>query len=96
MRLLHQSNFTMKLEQSQNIYKLAQRFADVTKGKFKRTSQCLQKAEDIFYSGTTEIKSAISNLYVYPVSSFLEINLYCINELFTLSLQKVYLKQIKA
>ncbi len=93
--------FKMKPKPAPNIYKQAQRFADVTnalllRGNINRASRCFLKAEEIFNLGTSEIKNAISNVYVYSVSSYLEINKYSIKDMFPQSLQKEYFKQINS
>jgi hypothetical protein len=91
----------MKIRPEPNIYNQAQRFAEITKilvmtGNIKRLKTCLQKAEDFFNNGTSEIKNAISNVYVFSVSSFMEIHHYSVKELFPQALQKEYYKQINA
>ena len=78
-----------------------QRFADVTKtlimtGNILRAKRCLQRAEDIFNSGTIEIKNAVTNVYVYSVSSFMELHHCNIRNLFPESLQFEYRKQVNA
>ena len=56
----------MKTRSKPNIYKQAQRFADVTKtfiskGNVSRAKKCLQIAEYNFVNGTSQIKNIISN-----------------------------------
>lgn len=78
-----------------------QRFANVTKtlimtGKIKRAKHCLKIAEDLFNHGTNEIKNAVTNVYVFSVSSFMELHKCNIKDLFPTSLNAEYRKQIKA
>lgn len=91
----------MNTKSKPNIYKQAQNFADVTKtliakGNINRTKKCLQIAEEIFVNGTSEVKNAISNIYLYSVSSFMEIHNCNIKGLLPASLQKEYIKQVNA
>lgn len=89
----------MKNKSKQTLYTQMQRFADVTKnliktGNIHRAKLCLQKAEEIFNKGTSEIKNAIVNVYVFSVSTFMEIHHCNIRNLFPESLQSEYKKQI--
>lgn len=91
----------MKAKAIPNIYLQAQRFAEITKdliksGNISRAKRCLQKAEDLFKSGSNEIRNAITNVYLFSVSSFIEIHHYNIRNLFPKTLQSEYLKQINA
>ena len=89
----------MKVESKQNNYKQIERFADVTKklimvGNIQRAKRCLQKADEIFNNGTSEIKNAISNVYVFSVSTFMEIHHCNIKGLLPDNLQKEYYLQV--
>ena len=89
----------MKTQCIPNIYKQAQRFADLTKtlimsGNIQRAKRCLQKAELIFNHGTAEVKNVITNVYVFSVSTFMEIHHCNIRNLFPESLQSEYQKQV--
>lgn len=91
----------MKTQSKPNIYKQAQHFADVTKillsnGNISRAKKCLQIAEEIFVNGTSEVKNAISNIYLYSVSSFLEIHHCNIKGLLPINLKNEYYKQVNA
>ena len=82
-----------------NIYQQMQRFAEVTKtliiqGNIGRAKKCLKIAEGIFNNGTAEIKNAVSNVYVFSVTSFMEIHHCNIRNLFPESLQSEYRKQV--
>ncbi len=89
----------MKTQSIPNIYQQAQRFADITKtliitGNIQRAKHCMQIAEDIFNNGTAEVRNAITNVYVFSVSTFMEIHHCNIRNLFPKSLQLEYQKQI--
>ena len=76
-----------------------QRFAEVTKtliinGNIKRAKRCLATAEEIFNQGTGEIKNAIANVYVFSVTTFMEMHNCNIKNLFPENLKAAYLKQI--
>ncbi|MBK9222807.1 MAG: hypothetical protein IPO16_11915 [Saprospiraceae bacterium] len=91
----------MKAKAIPNIYKQVQRLADVTnwliqKGNIKKARRYLQITEDIFNKGTSEVKNAISNIYVFSVSSFMEIQHCMFTNLFPESLHSEYQKQIHA
>ncbi len=78
-----------------------QRFADITKtlliqGNINRAKHCLQVAEDIFNKGTLEIRNAVSNVYLFSVSSFMELNHINVRPLLPMSLEKEYVHQINA
>ncbi len=84
-----------------SIYKKAERFAAVTKsaitsGNIKRAEKCLLFAEQLFISGSNETKNAISNVYVFSVSSFMELYHFSISQIFPPSLKNEYLKQAYA
>jgi hypothetical protein len=69
----------MKNRHEQNIYKRMQRFADITKefikiGNVGRAKRCLNVAETIFNQSTEDVKNVIGNIYVYSISSFMELH----------------------
>jgi hypothetical protein len=81
------------------IYKQAERFAEVTKnaiisGNINRAKKCLALAERLFETGSNETRSVISNVYVFSVSSFMELRHCSISNLFPKSLKAEYIKQI--
>jgi hypothetical protein len=91
----------MQLKEKPNIYKQAQRFAEITielivNGNIKRAKHCLQIAGNQFNAGTLEIKNAISNVYLYSVSSFLEGQNCRIKNFLPQSLENEYHSQINA
>lgn len=91
----------MKVKSKPNIYRQAQHFADVTKmliatGNINRAKKCLQIAESIFSNGTEEVKNIISNIYLYSLSSFMEIHHCNIRGLLPNNLKNEYYKQVNA
>ena len=91
----------MKTKSTPNIYKQAQRFANLTKtliatGKINRAKRCFLYAENAFIHGTSEIKNLISNVYLYSVSSFMEINHYNFQEFLPENLKNEYHRQVNA
>jgi hypothetical protein len=82
-----------------SVYKQAERFAEITKkaiitGNIIRAKKCLTLAEKLFETGSQETKNAISNVYVYSVSSFMELKNCSISNLFPKSLKAEYIRQI--
>lgn len=89
----------MRNKPDPGIYKQMHRFADITKtfiikGNIQRAKRCLETAETIFNKGNAEVKNAISNVYVFSVSSFMEIHHCNIRNLFPRALQNEYNKQV--
>lgn len=87
--------------QVQTVYKQAERFAEITKtalisGNILRAKKCLALAGRLFSTGSNETKTAISNVYVYSVSTFMELRHCSISNLFPQVLRTEYLKQINA
>jgi hypothetical protein len=83
------------------IYKQTERFADITKkaiisGNISRAKKLLNIAENLFETGSNETKSVISNVYVYSVTSFMELRHCSISNLFPKALRAEYIKQINA
>ena len=83
------------------IYKQAERFAEITKkaisaGNIARAKKFLAHAEYLFNSGSNETKSVISNIYVFSVSSFMELRHCSISNLFPKNLKLEYNKQINS
>jgi hypothetical protein len=81
------------------VYKQAERFAEITKmavitGNITKKKKCLALAERLFSTGSNETKNAISNVYVFSVSSFMELRHCNICNLFPKSLKAEYIKQI--
>jgi hypothetical protein len=85
--------------QVSTIYKQAERFAEITKtaiitGNISRAKKCLALAERLFISGSNETKIAISNVYIFSVSSFMELRHCSISNLFPQTLKAEYINQI--
>lgn len=83
------------------IYKQAERFAEITKiaiisGNITRAKKCLALAERLFGTGSSETKNAISSVYVFSVSSFMELRHCSISNLLPKSLEAEYIKQTNA
>lgn len=84
-----------------SIYKQAERFAEITKkaiisGNISRAKKLLSIAENLLETGSNETKNVISNVYVYSVSSFMELRHCSISNLFPQALRAEYIKQINA
>ena len=89
----------MKTHSNKSVHKQMQLFADLTKqsickNDWIRTRKYLSAAGELFIKGTSEIKSAIATVYVFSVSSFLEIQKINIQSLFPDCLYKEYQKQV--
>ena len=89
----------MKNKPDPGLYKQMHRFANITKtfiikGNIQRAKKCLEIAETIFIKGNDEIRNAISNVYVFSVSGFMEIHHCSIRNLFPRALQNEYNKQV--
>jgi len=82
-----------------NVYKQAERFAAITKtaiilGNISRAKKCLSVAESLFVSGTKETQNAITNVYVFSISQFMELRHCSIANFFPPLLKAEYVKQI--
>jgi hypothetical protein len=93
--------FKMKDKSNQTLYSQMQRFANITKnlirrGNIERAKRCLNVAEEMYEKGTEEIKSTVVNVYVFSVSTFLEIHNCTIGNFFPKSLKTEYYKQVNA
>ncbi|MES2689034.1 MAG: hypothetical protein V4658_01445 [Bacteroidota bacterium] len=89
----------MSNKNNSGIYRQMHRFAEVTKtciinGNIQRAKRCLETAETIFNKGNAEVRNAISNVYVFSVSSFMEIHHCNIRNLFPRALQNEYNRQV--
>lgn len=79
----------------------AVQFAEITKnlirkGNILRVKKCLGVAEQLLITGNVETKNVISNVYVFSVSTFMELHNCSIANLFPQSLRKEYIAQINA
>ena len=87
--------------QTKNIYKQAERFADLTKaliitGNISRAKKCFAVAEKLLENGSNETKNAISNVFLFSVSCFMELHKCNIRDLFPQSLKTEYQRQVCA
>lgn len=85
--------------QINSVYKKAERFAEITKkslisGNVIRAKKCLNIAEKLFITGSSETKGIIANVYLYSISSFLKVKNCNISNLFPDVLKVEYSKQI--
>ncbi|KOS07318.1 hypothetical protein AM493_15690 [Flavobacterium akiainvivens] len=79
----------------------AVQFAEITKacirqGHITRAKKCLDIAELLFTTGSNETKNAIGNIYVYSVSTFMEVRNCTVAKLFPPQLKREYVSQINA
>lgn len=87
--------------QVNTIYRQAERFAEITQktivsGNIHRAKKCLAIAEDLLRTGSNETKNVISTVYVFSVSSFMELRKCSISNLFPNALKAEYVKHINA
>ncbi len=93
-----QARFQKMKPLNQNVYTKMQRFADLTKtlimmGNIARAKYCIKTAERFFNTGSSEIKNAVVNVYVFSLSTFMELQHCNIKNLFPESLMEEYRKQ---
>lgn len=62
----------------------------------ERAKKCMTVAERLFTTGNYETKNAISNVYIFSVSTFMEFRNTSISALFPRYLKAEYIKQINA
>ncbi len=93
-----------KTEDVNNIYKAMQCFANFTKslvhkGDFKEVKHCFHVAESLLKHGNSTVITAIENVYVYSLSSILDLTgpvSLKVKSLLTDSLRKEYRRQVGA
>ncbi len=95
------NDLNTKTQTHQPIYSRIHRFAELTKkliklGNIPRAKKCFKVAEQILKTGSSLEKNAITNVFVFSVSSFMEMHHCNIRQLFPESLQTEYVKQINA
>lgn len=83
------------------VHKQAERFAEVTKtlivtGNVARAKRLLAYAEKLMINGNKETQNVISNVYVFSVSTFLEVRKCNISNLFPPALKADYNQQVNA
>ncbi|WP_114758987.1 hypothetical protein [Flavobacterium sp. AG291] len=74
-------------------------FAEITKslirkGNIPRAKKCLEVAERLLTTGNAETKNLIVNIYIFSVSTFMELRKCNIANMFPQSLRKEYIAQI--
>ncbi len=79
----------------------AVQFAEITKnlirkGNIPRAKRCLGVAEQLLANGNAETKNLIANIYVFSVSTFMELHKCSIADLFPQSLRREYTAQVNA
>lgn len=84
-----------------SIYKQTERFAGLTNraiisGNIVRAKKLLNIAENLLETGSKETKEVIATVYVYSVSTFIEICHCSVSNLFPKALKAEYVKQINA
>lgn len=66
------------------------------RGQIQRVKKCLTRADSIFLTGNESAKNAVVNVYLYTVSSLLQLHHVPIESLLPAALRKEYIKQINA
>ncbi|MFA6150141.1 MAG: hypothetical protein WC716_02395 [Chitinophagaceae bacterium] len=89
----------MKDKSNQNNFRKMQRLVNITEnfllsGNIVRAKRCFTIAEELLSRGSAEMKCAVSNVFVYSVSSFMEFHHFKISTFFPQTLQKEYYSQI--
>lgn len=95
------NKFQMRTTIKRTIYTEMQRLAEVTKscivqGNIERAKKCISAAEHLYNNGTTEIKNAISNVFLFSLTTFMEMHHCSIKNLLPASLINEYKKQINS
>lgn len=90
----------MRKQAKTALFKTVQ-LAEITKEFFRRDNiprarRCLEIADKMLSSGTAETKNAVSNIYLYSVSTFLEIHKYAAIALFPPLLKREYVTQVNS
>jgi hypothetical protein len=86
-----------KLAHSGNIYKSIQCFADFTKelilsGNLKAVKHCIKLADKMLAEGTSTVKNAIENVYLFSLSTAIDLTAP-VKEMLTGPLKKEYHRQ---
>jgi hypothetical protein len=84
-----------------SIYNHMQRMAELTvtmvlTGKLQRAKRFMESAERLFLSGNYQSRTAVSNVYLYDLTTILELHHYNVQTLLPQSLRKEYIKQINS
>lgn len=75
------------------------RFANVTKtciitGNIIRAKKCLSVAETLWKNGTNAVKLAVANVFIFSLTSFMEVHHCNIKQLFPVELFSEYYNQV--
>ena len=91
----------MKKGNNNSIYNHMQRMAELTvtmilTGKLQRAKKFMESAERLLLSGNYQSRTAVSNVYLYDLTTILELHHYNVQTLLPQSLRKEYIKQSNA
>ena len=91
----------MKKRNSNNVYNQMHRMAELTimtvlSGRLIRAKRLLDVAKKLFENGNYQTRNAVTNVFLYDVSSVLALRHCDLMALFPPSLQKEYIKQLNA
>ena len=91
----------MKNRSNNSVYDQMQRMAELTiamvlAGKLQRAKKFINAAEKLFLSGNYQSRTAVSNVYLYDISTILELHRYNLQLLLPPNLQREYIKQINS
>jgi hypothetical protein len=94
-------NVSIQSEQSENLSKYMHKLANITKlcvleKQMGKAKNYLAYVERMYNQGDIRTKNIITNIYVFSVSSFLEIRSYNMREVFPKCLCDEYYKQVNA
>ena len=91
----------MKKRNNNSVYNRMHRMAELTimnvlSGKLIRAKRLLDVGEKLFANGNYQTRNAVTNVFLYDVSSVLTLRHCDVLTLFPPSLQQEYIKQINA
>ena len=91
----------MKKELTPTAYQQLHRFAELTnrlilQGNIARAQRCLNTAEQLFLSGNKLLQDNISTIYVFSVSTFMELHQLNVKSFFPPKLKQAYQQQTHA
>jgi hypothetical protein len=91
----------MEIESNRNIYIEMQSIANITKallseGNTDRAKRYMLLVEELFINGSTEVKNGVTNVFLFSVTSFMELSQLNIRTLLPKQLEIEYDHQINA
>lgn len=94
-------SFILMKKIHETIYNQVERLSDLTilfmqTNKPQLLKRCLSIAENKLKTGSSEVKIAISSIFIFKVSHYLEMNNYNIHQILPLQLDREYIKQVNA